>query len=142
MIAKMGYKQELRRAYSTVQIFAVAFSIMGLVPSIASTISFSLPAGPAGMVWVCGLCFGLRFSTGNSGHDSGADIRHIGLVDCECSHFLRGVSIGIQFTLPPSFFRSHGNLASIVTVYCHTGRYLLCDADGRWLVLVDTLFRR
>ena len=51
-IAKMGYKQELRRAYSTVQIFAVAFSIMGLVPSIASTISFSLPAGPAGMVWV------------------------------------------------------------------------------------------
>ncbi|KAK5678377.1 GABA-specific high-affinity permease, partial [Elasticomyces elasticus] len=51
LLAKMGYKQELRRAYSTVQIFAVAFSIMGLVPSIASTITFSLPAGPAGMVW-------------------------------------------------------------------------------------------
>jgi hypothetical protein len=50
--AAMGYKQELRRQYSTVQIFAVAFSIMGLVPSIASTISFSLPAGPVGMVWV------------------------------------------------------------------------------------------
>ncbi|KAL3457108.1 amino acid/polyamine transporter I [Aspergillus heterothallicus] len=47
----MGYKQELRRRYSTVQIFAIAFSIMGLVPSIASTIAFSLPAGPAGMVW-------------------------------------------------------------------------------------------
>ncbi|KAF9886353.1 GABA-specific high-affinity permease [Aspergillus nanangensis] len=51
LLAKMGYKQELRRQYSTVQIFAVAFSIMGLVPSIASTIAFSLPAGPAGMVW-------------------------------------------------------------------------------------------
>ena len=51
-VAKMGYKQELRRQYSTVQIFAVAFSIMGLVPSIASTLAFSLPAGPAGMVWV------------------------------------------------------------------------------------------
>lgn len=49
----MGYKQELRRNYSTLQIFAVAFSIMGLVNSIASTIAFSLPAGPAGMVWVC-----------------------------------------------------------------------------------------
>ncbi|KAL3448386.1 hypothetical protein BJX65DRAFT_295243 [Aspergillus insuetus] len=48
---KMGYKQELRRRYSTVQIFAIAFSIMGLVPSIASTLAFSLPAGPAGMVW-------------------------------------------------------------------------------------------
>ncbi|KAK1142630.1 GABA-specific high-affinity permease [Aspergillus melleus] len=51
LLAKMGYRQELRRQYSTLQIFAVAFSIMGLVPSIASTIAFSLPAGPAGMIW-------------------------------------------------------------------------------------------
>ncbi|KAL4863842.1 hypothetical protein BDV12DRAFT_189375 [Aspergillus spectabilis] len=49
--AKMGYKQELRRQYSTLQIFAIGFSIMGLVPSIASTLAFSLPAGPAGMIW-------------------------------------------------------------------------------------------
>lgn len=48
----MGYKQELKRQYSTLQMFAIAFSIMGLVPSIASTIAFSLPAGPVGMVWV------------------------------------------------------------------------------------------
>ncbi|KAJ5819565.1 hypothetical protein N7474_005156 [Penicillium riverlandense] len=47
----MGYKQELRRQYSTLQVFAIAFSIMGLVPSIASTLLFSLPAGPVGMVW-------------------------------------------------------------------------------------------
>ena len=52
VVAAMGYKQELKRQYSTVQIFAVAFSIMGLVPSIASTIAFSLPAGPVGMIWV------------------------------------------------------------------------------------------
>ncbi|KAJ5118357.1 hypothetical protein N7526_009994 [Penicillium atrosanguineum] len=51
LLAKMGYKQELKRQYSTVQVFAIAFSIMGLVPSIASTLSFSLPAGPVGMVW-------------------------------------------------------------------------------------------
>ncbi|KAJ5594659.1 uncharacterized protein N7459_000867 [Penicillium hispanicum] len=51
LLATMGYKQELRRQYSTPQVFAIAFSIMGLVPSIASTISFSLPAGPVGMVW-------------------------------------------------------------------------------------------
>ncbi|KAJ5301542.1 hypothetical protein PENANT_c002G10796 [Penicillium antarcticum] len=51
LLARMGYKQELRRHYSTPQVFAVAFSIMGLVPSIASTLSFSLPAGPVGMVW-------------------------------------------------------------------------------------------
>lgn len=51
-LASLGYKQELRRHYSTVEIFAVAFSIMGLLPSIASTLSFSMPAGPVGMVWV------------------------------------------------------------------------------------------
>ncbi|KAJ5798499.1 uncharacterized protein N7503_007795 [Penicillium pulvis] len=51
LLAKMGYKQELRRQYSTPHVFAIAFSIMGLVPSIASTIAFSLPAGPVGMVW-------------------------------------------------------------------------------------------
>ncbi|OJJ48840.1 hypothetical protein ASPZODRAFT_13576 [Penicilliopsis zonata CBS 506.65] len=51
LLAAMGYKQELRRHYSTVQVFAIAFSIMGLLPSIASTLSFSVPAGPVGMVW-------------------------------------------------------------------------------------------
>ncbi|KAL4957776.1 amino acid/polyamine transporter I [Aspergillus filifer] len=53
LLATLGYKQELRRHYSTVQVFAIAFSIMGLLPSIASTLSFSIPAGPVGMVWVC-----------------------------------------------------------------------------------------
>ncbi|KAL4890464.1 amino acid/polyamine transporter I [Aspergillus ambiguus] len=52
LLASLGYKQELRRHYSTVQVFAIAFSIMGLLPSIASTLSFSIPAGPVGMVWV------------------------------------------------------------------------------------------
>ncbi|KAJ5550212.1 Amino acid/polyamine transporter I [Penicillium sp. DV-2018c] len=51
LLARLGYKQELHRQYSTLQMFAIAFSIMGLVPSIASTLSFSLPAGPVGMVW-------------------------------------------------------------------------------------------
>ncbi|KAJ5562539.1 hypothetical protein N7461_001300, partial [Penicillium sp. DV-2018c] len=51
LLAMLGYKQELRRHYSTIQIFAVAFSIMGLLPSIASTLAFSMPAGPVGMVW-------------------------------------------------------------------------------------------
>ncbi|KOS46530.1 hypothetical protein ACN38_g2571 [Penicillium nordicum] len=51
LLATLGYKQELRRHYSTIQIFAVAFSIMGLLPSIASTLAFSMPAGPVGMVW-------------------------------------------------------------------------------------------
>ena len=34
-----------------IEAFGIAFSIMGLLPSIASTLAFSIPAGPAGMVW-------------------------------------------------------------------------------------------
>ncbi|KAG7661735.1 uncharacterized protein J8A68_004748 [[Candida] subhashii] len=51
LLAQIGYKQELRRHYSTIQVFGIAFSIMGLLPSIASTLSIGLEAGPAGLVW-------------------------------------------------------------------------------------------
>lgn len=35
-----------------IEVFGIAFSIMGLLPSIASTLTYSIPAGPVGMVWV------------------------------------------------------------------------------------------
>lgn len=34
-----------------IEVFGIAFSIMGLLPSIASTLAYSIPAGPVGMVW-------------------------------------------------------------------------------------------
>ena len=52
--AKLGYKQELRRNFSMIEVFGIAFSIMGLLPSIASTLTYSIPAGSVGMVWVSG----------------------------------------------------------------------------------------
>jgi hypothetical protein len=59
--AGMGYKQELRRNFTMIEVFGIAFSIMGLLPSIASTLAYSIPAGPVGMVWgwflPCGLIF-------------------------------------------------------------------------------------
>jgi amino acid transporter len=39
------------RNFTMMEVFGIAFSIMGLMPSIASTLSYSIPAGPAGMVW-------------------------------------------------------------------------------------------
>ncbi|OQO05843.1 hypothetical protein B0A48_09938 [Cryoendolithus antarcticus] len=51
MLAKLGYKQELRRNFTMLEVFGIAFSIMGLLPSIASTLAYSIPAGPAGLVW-------------------------------------------------------------------------------------------
>ncbi|KAK6885706.1 GABA-specific permease [Candida tropicalis] len=51
LLAQIGYKQELRRHYSTLQVFGIAFSIMGLLPSVASVLSVGLESGPAGLVW-------------------------------------------------------------------------------------------
>lgn len=51
LLAQIGYRQELQRRYSTIQVFGIAFSIMGLVPSISSTILVGLESGPAGLVW-------------------------------------------------------------------------------------------
>ncbi|CAK3861121.1 gaba permease [Lecanosticta acicola] len=51
MLAKLGYKQELRRNFTMIEVFGLSFSIMGLLPSIASTLTYSIPAGPGGMVW-------------------------------------------------------------------------------------------
>lgn len=61
VLAKLGYKQELRRNFTMIEVFGIAFSSMGLVPSIASTLTYSIPAGPVGMVWGWFLASGLIF---------------------------------------------------------------------------------
>lgn len=72
LLAKMGYKQELKRNFSTLEVFGIAFSIMGLLPSISSTLSFSLPAGPAGMVWSWFIASGCIFVVGLAMADLGS----------------------------------------------------------------------
>ncbi|KAI0337049.1 APC amino acid permease [Trametopsis cervina] len=52
ILARLGYKQELQRHFTPLEVFGIGFSIMGLLPSIASTISFALPnGGPTTLVW-------------------------------------------------------------------------------------------
>ncbi|PSR88515.1 gaba permease [Coniella lustricola] len=72
LLAKMGYKQELKRNFSTLEVFGIAFSIMGLLPSIASTLAFSLPSGPAGMVWSWFVASGCIFIVGLAMADLGS----------------------------------------------------------------------
>lgn len=72
LLASMGYKQELKRNFSTLEVFGIAFSIMGLLPSISSTLTFSLPAGPAGMVWSWFLASGCIFLVGLAMADLGS----------------------------------------------------------------------
>lgn len=51
LLAQFGYKPELKRRFSMIQVFGVSFSIMSLLPSVASILSHALLAGPAGAVW-------------------------------------------------------------------------------------------
>ncbi|ANB14601.1 Uga4p [Sugiyamaella lignohabitans] len=45
LLMQLGYKPELRRNFSVIQVFGIAFSIMSLLPSIASVLALNLPAG-------------------------------------------------------------------------------------------------
>jgi len=52
LLASLGYKQEFRREFSPLEVFGIAFSIIGLLPSIASVLVYALPnGGPVAMVW-------------------------------------------------------------------------------------------
>ncbi|KAJ8594360.1 hypothetical protein M405DRAFT_784681, partial [Rhizopogon salebrosus TDB-379] len=52
ILARLGYKQELHREFTPLEVFGVAFSIVGLVPSIASVFFNAVPnGGPLSMVW-------------------------------------------------------------------------------------------
>ncbi|KAK6857840.1 gaba permease [Apiospora arundinis] len=72
VLANIGYKQELKRNFRALEIFGFAFSIMGLMPSIATTLSFALLAGPAGMIWSWFVASGCIFVVGLAMADLGS----------------------------------------------------------------------
>ncbi|KAI9467111.1 amino acid transporter [Lactarius psammicola] len=52
LLAKLGYKSEFKREFSLIETVAFSFSIMGIIASVSSTMSFPLAAGGhVGMVW-------------------------------------------------------------------------------------------
>ncbi|KAK6859911.1 hypothetical protein PG990_012785 [Apiospora arundinis] len=51
-LAALGYKQEFKREFSAWTTFAVSFAVMGLLPSIGTTMSYGIGyAGPAANTW-------------------------------------------------------------------------------------------
>lgn len=51
-LVALGYKQEFKREFGLISSFCVSFALLGLLPSIASTIYYGMGyAGTAGMVW-------------------------------------------------------------------------------------------
>ncbi|KAE9973205.1 hypothetical protein BLS_003726 [Venturia inaequalis] len=52
ILGALGYKQEFKRDLTWIESFSVSFSVLGLLPSIASTLSYNLAySGQAGSVW-------------------------------------------------------------------------------------------
>ncbi|KAJ7452692.1 APC amino acid permease [Mycena galericulata] len=52
LLASLGYKQELKREFSTLEMFGFGFSITAVVPSVAAVLFYSLPnGGPSAMIW-------------------------------------------------------------------------------------------
>ncbi|EEB07034.2 amino acid permease [Schizosaccharomyces japonicus yFS275] len=50
-LARLGYKQSFHRGLSLFGVFSVSFSVLGLLPSVAATLNFSMLAGTPGMLW-------------------------------------------------------------------------------------------
>jgi len=52
LLAQLGYRSEFRREFSLIETVAFSFSIMGVIASVSSTLSFPLAAGGhVGFVW-------------------------------------------------------------------------------------------
>lgn len=51
-LAKLGYKQEFHREFTPLEVSGLAFSFVGVVPSIVSVLFYAIPnGGPFAMVW-------------------------------------------------------------------------------------------
>ncbi|KAL4932406.1 putative GABA permease (Uga4) [Aspergillus undulatus] len=143
LLAKMGYKQELRRQYSTLQIFAIAFSIMGLVPSIASTIAFSLPAGPAGMIWGWFTASILIFTVGLAMADMASAMPTAGGLYWWTHYFA-----GQKWKNPLSFLVGYSNTLGLIGGICSVDYtlsllILACISiarDGTWSASNGTIY--
>ncbi|KAA1475628.1 APC amino acid permease [Dentipellis sp. KUC8613] len=61
LLESLGYKQELKRTFTPLELFGVGFSIIGLFPSISAVLVYSLSnGGPVAMIWGWAVCvFGL-----------------------------------------------------------------------------------
>ncbi|KAL0954677.1 hypothetical protein HGRIS_003626 [Hohenbuehelia grisea] len=57
LLANLGYKQEFKRDFHPLEVFGLGFSIIGVVPSVASVLFYAIPyGGPVAMVWGWATC--------------------------------------------------------------------------------------
>ncbi|KAJ6608932.1 amino acid/polyamine transporter I [Mycena sp. CBHHK59/15] len=57
LLARLGYKQELKREFTILELFGFGFSVAAVVPSVSAVLVYSLPYGGApAMIWGWGTC--------------------------------------------------------------------------------------
>ncbi|OBZ67516.1 putative amino-acid permease PB24D3.02c [Grifola frondosa] len=57
LLANLGYKQELKRDFSALEVFGISFSIIGVLPGVTSVLIYAVPyGGPVSMVWGWAVC--------------------------------------------------------------------------------------
>ncbi|KAG1905905.1 amino acid/polyamine transporter I [Suillus fuscotomentosus] len=65
-LAKLGYRQEFRREFTPLEVAGLAFSVVQVVPSIASVLFYTIPNGGPVAMWVFAypfvLCTGLALA--------------------------------------------------------------------------------
>ncbi|EPS45186.1 hypothetical protein H072_833 [Dactylellina haptotyla CBS 200.50] len=113
MLAKLGYAQELKRNFSKFEVLGIAFAIMGLLPSIASTLAFSIPAGPVGMVWGWFIASGCIFIVGVAMADLGSAMPTAGGLYWWTHYFASP-----RYKNPLSFLVGYSNTLGLVGGLC------------------------
>ncbi|KAF3922379.1 hypothetical protein AA313_de0202599 [Arthrobotrys entomopaga] len=112
-LAKLGYAQELKRNFSKFEVLGIAFAIMGLLPSIASTLAFSLPAGPVGLVWGWFIASGFIFIVGVAMADLGSAMPTAGGLYWWTHYFSAP-----RYKNPLSFLVGYSNTLGLVAGLC------------------------
>lgn len=113
LLHQIGYKQEMRREFSTLQVFGIALSIMGLVPSITTTAGIGLATGPVGLVWgwfIAGafiLCVGTSLSFLASSIPTSGGL-----------FYYPNYYAGERVRVPLSFLIGCSNTLSLCSAYC------------------------
>lgn len=135
VLAKMGYKQELRRNFTMIEVFGIAFSIMGLLPSIASTLSYSIPAGPVGLVWGWFLASGCIFVVGLAMADLGSAMPTSGGLYW-WTHFFASPATRNPLSFLVGYSNTLGLVGGLCSIDCTCLDFVHCTTltPSRWLL--------
>ncbi|KAI6163157.1 amino acid permease-domain-containing protein [Pisolithus thermaeus] len=145
LLAQLGYKQEFKREFTPLEVFGVAFNVIGLFPSLASVLVYAIPnGGPVAMVWgwavasVFILCIGLSIAElASAAPTAGVGyVNTVGYISAlsECLHWLPKLSRLVRRAAPPTLvLRSGLGLWASNSVrrleLCHSNH---CSCE-RWL---------